>query len=94
MHVLPRATVAGRVGFIVVPSLLVYGKAGYGWVGEHNTMSTSGVLTNDANNARTFGALDAGGGFEWKMHANWSLWVDITILVKTIPAVLSRRGAY
>jgi len=25
---------------------------------------------------------------------NWSLWLDVTILVKTIPAVASRRGAY
>ena len=25
---------------------------------------------------------------------NWSLWLDITILVKTVPAVVSRRGAY
>jgi exopolysaccharide biosynthesis polyprenyl glycosylphosphotransferase len=25
---------------------------------------------------------------------NWSIWLDITILVKTIPAVLARRGAY
>src|SRR5215831_3013669 len=25
---------------------------------------------------------------------NWSLWLDITILVKTVPAVVNRRGAY
>jgi len=25
---------------------------------------------------------------------NWSIWLDISILVKTIPAVISRRGAY
>jgi lipopolysaccharide/colanic/teichoic acid biosynthesis glycosyltransferase len=25
---------------------------------------------------------------------NWSIWLDITILLKTIPAILGRRGAY
>jgi len=25
---------------------------------------------------------------------NWSIWLDVAILVKTIPAVLTRRGAY
>jgi exopolysaccharide biosynthesis polyprenyl glycosylphosphotransferase len=25
---------------------------------------------------------------------NWSIWLDITVLLKTVPAVLARRGAY
>jgi len=25
---------------------------------------------------------------------NWSIWLDITILAKTVPAVVSRKGAY
>jgi lipopolysaccharide/colanic/teichoic acid biosynthesis glycosyltransferase len=25
---------------------------------------------------------------------NWSIWLDITIIAKTIPAVITRRGAY
>ena len=24
----------------------------------------------------------------------WSIWLDVTILLRTIPAVFSRRGAY
>jgi lipopolysaccharide/colanic/teichoic acid biosynthesis glycosyltransferase len=25
---------------------------------------------------------------------NWSVWLDVTIIAKTIPAVVTRRGAY
>jgi hypothetical protein len=33
------------------------------------------VLTNIAN-INAFNAADAGDSFEWKMHANRSLWID------------------
>ena len=33
------------------------------------------MLTNIAN-INAFDAADAGGSFEWKMHANRSLWID------------------
>ena len=70
------ATAAGRLGIAVVPALLVYGKGGFGWVGEHNTFTSSGVLTNNNTNDRIFAGIDAGGGVEWKMNPNWSLWVE------------------
>jgi hypothetical protein len=35
------------------------------------------VLTDIAN-IIAFDAADAGGSSEWKMHANWSLWMSTT----------------
>jgi len=40
---------------------------------ERNTVASNGVLSNVANGG-SFGGIDA--GFEWKMNANWSLWVE------------------
>jgi exopolysaccharide biosynthesis polyprenyl glycosylphosphotransferase len=31
---------------------------------------------------------------DFYFHENWSIWLDISILAKTLPAVLARRGAY
>jgi outer membrane immunogenic protein len=87
------ATAAGRLGIAVVPALLVYGKGGFGWVGEHNTFTTSGVLTNNDSNNRILAGIDAGGGFEWKMNPNWSLWVEYDrIFRRTDTVVFSGIG--
>jgi exopolysaccharide biosynthesis polyprenyl glycosylphosphotransferase len=39
-------------------------------------------------------SFDDLGRLDFYYLENWSVWLDITILAKTVPAVLSRRGAY
>jgi len=40
------------------------------------------------------GRHDTRVAFDLWYAKNWSLWLDFTIMLKTIPAVLARRGAY
>jgi outer membrane immunogenic protein len=73
-------TVAARFGW-AIDHLLLYGKAGGGWVGNNNltvTNLTTGAsftcgtlaLTNCGNNA---GGWLVGGGFEYAFTNNWTL---------------------
>jgi outer membrane immunogenic protein len=68
------ATVTGRLGFLATPNLLLYGKAGWGWVNQRLTLTEdSTVFTADHSN---FNGPDVGAGFEYLLTPNWSLWVE------------------
>jgi outer membrane immunogenic protein len=78
------ASIRGRAGFLVVPSVLVYGTAGAAFqrVSANLTCSFAGpwcttagpiseILT-DTHSANLTG-WTAGGGFEWMVHDGWLL---------------------
>jgi outer membrane immunogenic protein len=69
------ATVTGRLGFLATPSLLLYGKAGWGWVGQRLSLSIPGGTVFTADNSN-FNGPDVGAGFEYLLTPNWSLWVE------------------
>jgi len=70
------ATVTGRIGFLVGPAFLVYGKGGWGTIDQRFRVfgTTTNILLNSVDE-RLSGA-DAGAGFEWMFAPNWSVWVE------------------
>ena len=71
-------TVRGRVGYLVMPTLLAYGTAGFAYGGVSSTvwLATSG---NDGTGgggslaySNTQAGWTAGGGLEWMFLPNWS----------------------
>jgi outer membrane immunogenic protein len=68
------ATLTGRLGFLATPNLLLYGKAGWGWV-EQRLSVTIGPDTFTADNSN-FNGPDVGAGFEYLLTPNWSLWAE------------------
>jgi outer membrane immunogenic protein len=78
-------TVRGRLGFTMMPSLLVYGTGGFAYGGANvNTTVTSathGSLTtncpsfcgNPTGSSSTLTGWTAGGGLEYMVTPNWSL---------------------
>jgi outer membrane immunogenic protein len=70
-------TVTGRLGYLVAPSLLFYGKGGWGTVEERfgiRSVATGLPLFNDIKKSSS--GADAGVGFEWMINPAWSLWVE------------------
>lgn len=75
-------TVRGRVGYLVTPTLLVYGTGGlaYGGVSfnvsstktEYNAAGTQWVGVGNANYSNTQVGWTGGGGAEWMFLPNWS----------------------
>jgi len=73
------ASVRGRLGYLIIPNVLLYGTAGIGWGHERITTAASlidrGVLVAEENataNLNMFGWV-AGVGLEWMFWNNWLL---------------------
>ncbi|HLH96589.1 MAG TPA: outer membrane beta-barrel protein [Xanthobacteraceae bacterium] len=72
-HVESFGTVDGRLGFLVVPTFMLYAKGGVAFVNEKFTFSDpTGSVT--ASDTRTGG--DVGAGLDWMFTPNWDLFVE------------------
>lgn len=73
------ASIRGRLGFLVTPSLLVYGTAGVGFGDFKYTAANSNGLVGVANYTTAFSSSTtetgwvAGGGVEWAFWEHWSV---------------------
>jgi outer membrane immunogenic protein len=77
------ASVRGRLGYLIIPSVLLYGTAGIGWGHERITTTftqinhTTGLLDDEENqisNLNMFGWV-AGVGLEWKFWPGSNSWL-------------------
>jgi outer membrane immunogenic protein len=73
------ATIDARLGFLVNPTLLLYGKGGVAFVNENHSFTSTDEIpafasASTGNFTRT--GWDAGVGLEWRYAPNWSLWVE------------------
>lgn len=72
-------TVTGRLGFLVTPTLLIYGKGGVAFVGDNHSFTStdsSSAFAQASTGDFTRTGWDAGGGLEWMFAPSWSVWVE------------------
>ena len=68
-------TVTGRLGYVVAPSFLLYGKFGWGaYRTDFAIQNAAGVEIASAN--RRQNGFDVGVGGEWMIAPSWSLFVE------------------
>jgi outer membrane immunogenic protein len=68
------STVTGRVGYTVIPSVLVYGKGGAAFTQDRLAVFGPTFLSETARADRV--GWTAGGGVEWMFHPNFSAFVE------------------
>jgi outer membrane immunogenic protein len=71
-------TVRGRLGYAILPNLLVYGTGGFAYGEGSSRFSYTDIigLTSFGSESSTRTGWTAGGGVEWKFLPNWSAKVE------------------
>jgi outer membrane immunogenic protein len=71
------ATLTGRLGYTVTPSVLLYAKGGAAWIRDENTSFAppNGSVFSGFGDV-TRGGWTAGGGLEWMFAPNWSAFFE------------------
>src|ERR1700730_18319923 len=77
-------TVRGRLGYLVTPTLLIYGDGGFAYGGGHEggdisssfPPSVLGLSPAFGSFTKTRPGWTAGGGLEWLLSPNWSVKAD------------------
>jgi outer membrane immunogenic protein len=73
-HVRLFGTLTGRLGFLITPAVLLYGKGGVAWVVEDHSINVGGAVFDSGDFTRT--GWDAGVGLEWMFFPGWSGFVE------------------
>ncbi len=68
------ASIRGRFGYILVPNLMVYGTAGWGWAGSDFTVT--GTDGTQFSTSPTLNGAVAGAGLEYALSHNWGIRVQ------------------
>ena len=69
-------TVTGRLGYLISPSFLLYGKFGWGEYRARLTVNNTLTGAELGSASRNQSGFDAGVGVEWMFAPNWTLWAE------------------
>jgi Opacity protein and related surface antigens len=85
------ATATARLGYVVVPNLLVYAKGGGAWTHTDASLLVSGAVVDTGSFDQS--GWTAGGGAEWMFAPNWSVFAEYDYLGFTDKTVTLASGA-
>jgi outer membrane immunogenic protein len=91
-HVRLFGTLTGRLGFLITPAVLLYGKGGVAWVVEDHSINVGGAVFNSGDFTRT--GWDAGVGLEWMFFPVGPASLSGTIWVSGITTRRSLAAAF
>jgi outer membrane immunogenic protein len=70
------ATVTAKIGYVISPAFMLYGKLGWGTYETQLTALNTATGVGFAGGGRNRSGFDAGIGGEWMFSRNWSAFIE------------------